>query len=1664
MTIPISKERGREVVAEMRRKNGGMSQKLTEKLHLLEKDDESELLGIISGLRGQLGASLSSLTDNLNSEDTRFIYELIQNAEDTKFDVALSKGETPFLSFDILPKHVIVDSNEDGFTEEDVRAICDINKSTKAGQQQKERRGYIGEKGIGFKSVFRVASRVHIQSVNLSFSFKRPSVDLRDSMGMITPMDEDFLPLPPSVRTRMVLTLTNPASIKESVKDLFDLQGTMMLFFNKLKQLKVNDHLDSDSITTTSYTYNKGGLNDERGQIKKQVQRNCDDPEISISYFRVFEKDVSGLPEHQLRKTRSAPVALAFPVTAKDEPIVVPQMTYAYLPLRKANFNFLIQSDFVTSINREDVDHSERNKALLTEIGSLFAVAVLEFCRHKTLRYSWPLWLPYDAVPSDFWSIAKDRIVETLKSTRILFSRSNNDLFLPTSLRKPGSDSVDKFGNPLFRDILPEIYISKAYEGNPLGRLYEVLGLKTENITEFLDRVSADLQEQDSLWKSSTTSDEWQSRASVALKEFLKKFAPGIQRKIRQLKLIPLTSNRWIAADDVDSSVYFDRTDGVPIPNDLGLCLVPNSMTQNIARQELFEKLGVQPCTPSLVIQKIDDRYREYWLKSPFGRQIELADAVSHIGYLFQKSPPEDSIANHDIGLFGNSSLVRLCGTEKSNLYFRNPRDQDEYGPSSLLRDDKDEPVRLRNHTELKAEFLDDAYFSAAGEHERNDGNTFRSWLQVWAGVRSSIPLLDDTGTSLSVEAEYVRQRQPDKFVGFLKRSWRASGLDDKMFFAARKSLRQIDVLTQKGFTELRKAYLPTPEMIEFAEKLQISDFPFLQLPQKLDLLNQDDWTFLRHVGVVVTSTRQFYQQCLLEVKAQTEGPGTAASACTVYQALSSCCNSTTELESIRKWLRENEGIYFRQAFNMKLSVSKWQSHDSCIWDGPSWETYASVLKSVPEYTGLQDFFRVTLKIRDICLEDALKELQWRSCGKGVAAVVEIKAIYHYIWRQVEHDSNGAPSIKAAFEKEKMIFNCPSGSWLSASDAIWADATLQIPDKVSIAAQYPELKDFFLGILKVQKPDLQMHIDALKALGGDLSRYADIKRSIIQISLMDPTKDDLDKFGRAQVFPVLTKDKQMRLADKDAGFFILDRKEHISAFEDRLNKLDFSLAEIQKAGAFLDAAGLSGRYSSACVDESTTAEGGCRSVRLTGSFNEKAYFMTCCALHFGSAKFGSDETGLYDLFRSTSIYTSGGISTSITLTQYDITHRVPLPSAKFHLEHRNGRLDLYVPRRRSDQEVCFKQQLPSSIFRFLLCRNSRAEKVLGDIIQSSCVSVADRIITNAGVAELEGLDKPDVDDDDDDDAEDDYDGSEENSPDSNQHRTSSVQGGVFMPAVSDTAPNSAPSQPASPSRDRLRSTSDAYDAPALSRTSSSEEIVERDRIHISPEIPDRDSTSQMAPYTELLKHIVEAAARTALPNIGESVFSEPADPTALWTNLNTEAVFGPRLLDRDNMIGAAGELFVFEFLCSRLQDFGKLNWPSTIRKYIRVHPSHTTLEPWKGTETADLVYEDSSGRLRELLVNAGYDCPSKPSTKFLLEVKTTTKDCSEPFFMKSGQYNLMQRAHSSLLSDTPEVYVLCRVFGISSRRIGWRLFLDPEAARETGELQFSTHSWKVASR
>jgi len=284
---------------------------------------------MLEAIRGLTHASVSV---NLYSKDIRFVFELIQNAEDNRYERAPAEDTEPYITFTVCHNSIVVDSNEDGFRDADVEAICNVGKSTK-----KVSRGYVGEKGIGFKTVFKVADRVRIQSGPFSFSFQHRRGD--NPMGMITPHNEDHQALPQGIRTGIILTLSESAEVSEVTQGFRDLPDTLLLFLTKIKKIIVNVSDPSSNLQSeTTYSYQC-----DHGSAMVKLTKVCSSgalAEETTTLYHITRRQILNLPEDDLRPlTNQAEVVLAFPVDEKDEPVIEQQEVYAFLPLRRVGFS-----------------------------------------------------------------------------------------------------------------------------------------------------------------------------------------------------------------------------------------------------------------------------------------------------------------------------------------------------------------------------------------------------------------------------------------------------------------------------------------------------------------------------------------------------------------------------------------------------------------------------------------------------------------------------------------------------------------------------------------------------------------------------------------------------------------------------------------------------------------------------------------------------------------------------------------------------------------------------------------------------------------------------------------------------------------------------------------------------------------------------------------------------------------------------------------------------------------------------------------------------------------------------------------------------------------------------------------------------------------------------
>lgn len=269
------------------------------------------------------------------------MFELLQNADDNSYTTAKSTDTDPYVSFSVHDQRVVVECNEDGFTRENLVAICNVGKSSKTGAQ-----GYIGEKGIGFKSVFMVAWKVHIQSRDFSFSFRHRKGD--SGMGMISPVWEETEEVLTHPLTRITLFLYDDdademfARQREMMLQQFrELKATFLLFMKNLRKIEVRIYDQSEEVSYTAFTIQ--GQQGSRVTLKQEITQDGN-LQRHEQYYHTTRLTAHGIPRSENREYTDTEIAtgayaqtditLAFPLTHDSVPIIEPQEVFAFLPIR----------------------------------------------------------------------------------------------------------------------------------------------------------------------------------------------------------------------------------------------------------------------------------------------------------------------------------------------------------------------------------------------------------------------------------------------------------------------------------------------------------------------------------------------------------------------------------------------------------------------------------------------------------------------------------------------------------------------------------------------------------------------------------------------------------------------------------------------------------------------------------------------------------------------------------------------------------------------------------------------------------------------------------------------------------------------------------------------------------------------------------------------------------------------------------------------------------------------------------------------------------------------------------------------------------------------------------------------------------------------------------
>ncbi|KAI1092525.1 hypothetical protein F5B19DRAFT_502241 [Rostrohypoxylon terebratum] len=882
-----------------------------------------------------LESALVLLSEQLYQKSTHFLLELLQNADDNQYNET-----TPSLKVHYEEHHIVIICNERGFSKKNVEAICRVGRSTKAGANKAT--GYIGEKGIGFKSVFKVADVVSIISGHYSFKF-----DKRERLGMIAPIWVDLPNSTPGCCSRtskdtiISLQLSPECGEEEIIQDMKLFDMSLLVFLRQLRRVELSIAAGvGPDWTNTIARQDHSNIRELRSITLRS--RNSEMQYVVSNY------QAKALPRDTRRPgNNESQILLGFSVSREGIPLPSSQKLYAFLPIRDYGFKFLIQADFLLVANREDIDSScEWNRSLLREIPEAMLQAVLRF-DYEPMCYGWPLYLQPRPVLDDFFSELDQAILHHISQHPILRSGSGR-WSIPSDLYWGPSKFFDRNGVPLLLyEEVTDKFLSTHYHEDALSVL-KLLGVREQTTEEFLDDLTLFIHNYPVEFRHRPR--EWHIDLSKALVDIVtNSIMAHHHAAISKLELIPTNDGRWVSANS--SNLIFSKTDSqLQVPQGLDVVEVHPDAARDPIRRRLLVHLGARELDKRQISEIILKTHSSLSF-SP--EELPVPVLISHCHFL------------HNSGCF-DPHRRQLWFVDQAGACARGNQ---LYIESSARFASETWPPEFRR----SVRFIHRDYISRIPS-EFQLREIFVEWLRKMYKV-NTYPLLVSPapGDSFTLSDDFklfMDHVQPNVILELIKCQWHGySEWIEKPTKDRGEGWKSswTKLVTQLGSMEvncldgsccpLKDTILPVGGSAQDDSLREM----ILDVPDPAD----SDWLRLRHLGVGVTiGYRAFIQQLRLLRRNMDMDPDVSSR----YRQLQ--LYSVTDGEAIRL-LFSKEPLIFVPSLHDEQPGS-WLTTENCVWDGIPGLQKISCLKN--HYPLLGDFFQEVLRLKEADVGSLIKE------------------------------------------------------------------------------------------------------------------------------------------------------------------------------------------------------------------------------------------------------------------------------------------------------------------------------------------------------------------------------------------------------------------------------------------------------------------------------------------------------------------------------------------------------------------------------------------------------------------------------------------------------------------------------------------------------------------
>lgn len=571
------------------------------------------------------------ISEQLYSDSTHFVYELIQNAEDAlsrRYKASPDCNLPNSIEFNLFKDKLELRHFGQPFDESDVKAISDVLKGTKTDDEQQ-----IGRFGIGFKSVYAFTSTPEIHSGTEHFLLTE-FIKIEEVSERKIAEGETLFIFPFNHHKE------SPEKTYRAIREKFlDLDATTILFLRNLSKIS---------------WFTEDGQKGSISKFSDHLTRNC----TKVRFVEGNRETSWIVFSRTSSENKKLKAEVAFKLNREgldDQEKIVPIIQsplIAFLPTElKTNLRFLVNGPYLTTPARDNILKKEESNNLLIQLTAELVSEIplmlkgddvlkklnllnLDFYRALPIRRE-------DFEEKSLFLTVFHSVKKAFLNYNLLPSSREGNYISASKAKLAGSSELRELVNETQLSLLlgtPAEWISAEIteRGQRTSEFYRYLRdvLRIEEIEpeNFSRKISISfLEKQDDVWISRLYSF-WESQSAIIKSNIL-----------RNKPIIRLENNSHVQPFAVNGrpNVYLPTSedDHTGFPT-VKRNIFGNALTKNDALSFL-RKLGiVEPDWIAIVTNKILPKYRNFKYKfSPNEHEEDLSKIFKAIDETAKASP-----------------------------------------------------------------------------------------------------------------------------------------------------------------------------------------------------------------------------------------------------------------------------------------------------------------------------------------------------------------------------------------------------------------------------------------------------------------------------------------------------------------------------------------------------------------------------------------------------------------------------------------------------------------------------------------------------------------------------------------------------------------------------------------------------------------------------------------------------------------------------------------------------------------------------------------------------------------------------------------------------------------------------------------------------------------